>query len=149
MSIMEILSKNCVVCGQEFLKPKTLQMRAWLTRRMLCSITCRGILQSRNRMRENHPRWNDIPTYVGVHGWLHWNFGSAMRCENRENQTLSFSCSQVSMRFQWANKHNKPYERDRENFFMLCVSCHKKYDLRDRYRLTPVILVNKRAELLV
>lgn len=84
-----------------------------------CSRIC---LQKGTRGR-NHPMWKGNKVgYKAIHNWLHTRFGSANRCEN-------IRCSKKSKSFQWAKLRKKRYERKRRNYWMLCYSCHKKYDI--------------------
>ena len=59
--------------------------------------------------------------YGGIHYWLKNKFGKANKCENP-------NCKNISTSFEWAKLKGKKYERKRENFWMLCVNCHRKYD---------------------
>jgi len=59
--------------------------------------------------------------YDAVHRWLSRNHGIANRCESNE-------CRKVSIKFTYALKHGCKYKRNRKNFLMLCVSCHRRYD---------------------
>lgn len=60
--------------------------------------------------------------YRKLHHWLINNFGYANKCE-KEN------CRHNNpKRFEWALIHGKTYEYKRENFMMLCPSCHRLYD---------------------
>ena len=74
-------------------------------------------------LRKNENR----PFYDSVHYWLKYNYGRASKCENKK-------CPQVSKKFDWAKKFGKSYEYKRTNFFQLCHSCHKKYDVTDEFR---------------
>jgi len=65
---------------------------------------------------------------IDIHNWLRHMFGKANKCNNREKHVLTFNCSGKSKRFDWAKKKNCNYERKRENFYMLCGSCHSIYD---------------------
>lgn len=62
--------------------------------------------------------------YDRVHSWLRKNFGKACRCESN-------NCTKKSKSFHWALIHGFEYENKRENFKMLCQSCHKIYDTTD------------------
>lgn len=62
--------------------------------------------------------------YDAIHKWLKYHYGSPYRCENP-------LCQGVSKRYHWAKIEGKEYEHKRENFMMLCASCHHKYDLTD------------------
>jgi hypothetical protein len=75
---------------------------------------------------DNNPRWKgDKVGYHGVHDWLNRIFGKADRCE---------LCGASDKRmYHWCKKLGAPYFRNRENFIMLCVSCHRKYDWREEW----------------
>ena len=70
----------------------------------------------------------DRKSYISLHSWIRHNFGSANKCE-------SLSCSKVSNNFQWSLLKGKKYEKKRENFWMLCSSCHKLYDFNNNARI--------------
>lgn len=59
--------------------------------------------------------------YCNVHQWLRRTFGAANKCEG-------ICCSGVSRKFEYALLKGKVYEKKRDNFIMLCHSCHIKYD---------------------
>jgi hypothetical protein len=71
-------------------------------------------------------------TYGTVHLWINQNFGKADRCENK-------LCKNKSKKYHWAKLKDKVYEFKRENFIMLCASCHYYYDERFKNKI-----VNKR-----
>lgn len=145
---MKKLIKKCEQCNKVYKKPYTISFYVFSNRRF-CTNKCRGIARSSELVKENHPRWNKKPTYIGIHGWLHWNYGKATQCDNREKQFLFFNCSEKSNNYQWANNHEKPYERDKNNFFMLCRSCHAKYDLFDKERVTELLIIKNRVQLVI
>ena len=60
-------------------------------------------------------------TYTRIHGWLIKNFGKADKCENKK-------CERKSKTYDYALKKGETYARDRKRYFMLCRSCHIKYD---------------------
>lgn len=60
--------------------------------------------------------------YTAVHDWLRRHYGRPDRCE-------SPTCSGRSTIYHWAKLHGVDYEHKRENFIMLCVSCHHIYDM--------------------
>lgn len=60
-------------------------------------------------------------TYAKVHGWLSYRIGRAFYCE-------SPNCKGISKNYEWALIKGKRYAKKRENFIMLCVSCHRLYD---------------------
>lgn len=74
----------------------------------------------------------DKAGYVAIHSWLKSNFGKPTKCENKlcvyprinaGNKVVKFP-----KRFTWALLKGKKYSHNRNNFIMLCMSCHKKYD---------------------
>lgn len=61
--------------------------------------------------------------YIQIHTWIVRTFGKATKCENKK-------CSYKNpKRYEWALKKGCEYCRKRENFIMLCPSCHRKYDM--------------------
>jgi hypothetical protein len=64
--------------------------------------------------------------YWNIHTWLRRHYGSANRCENK--------CGETRLdHFEYALIHGKKYERNRENFIMLCKKCHHLYDKISRF----------------
>lgn len=60
--------------------------------------------------------------YRKLHHWLVNNYGKANKCEE-------VNCEYPHpKRFEWALINGKEYEYNRDNFIMLCPSCHRKYD---------------------
>ncbi len=75
-------------------------------------------LKSPLTANENHYLWKgDEVGYKAIHGWLRRNYGIPDKCEQCES----------TKRIEWANKNGK-YIRKREEWIMLCSSCHHKYD---------------------
>src|SRR3990167_5514729 len=71
---------------------------------------------------ENNLMWKgDNAGYFTIHSWLKRHFGKANKCENP-------NCKKISNRFHWAKLKGKRYIHKRENFWMLCSSCHTIYD---------------------
>jgi len=60
--------------------------------------------------------------YYKIHNWLAKNYGRASICENPDCKCKSIK------RYEWAKLKGKDYEKNRDNFIMLCCSCHRKYD---------------------
>ncbi len=74
-------------------------------------------------------KWEgDNVGYSALHYWLQRTYGKANHCENRKNNILKFECSKESKNYNWALIKGKKYKRKRENFIMLCHSCHLKDD---------------------
>ncbi len=70
----------------------------------------------------NANAWKDKVGYGGVHWWLNNKHKKKGVCENKECEVP------VGCKTQWALKPNKKYEKVRDNFLELCVSCHRKMD---------------------
>ena len=71
---------------------------------------------------ENHARWKGIKAgYMAKHTWIRKHYGKANKCENP-------NCLGKSNTFDWALLKGKQYDHNRENFWMLCRSCHLSYD---------------------
>lgn len=63
-----------------------------------------------------------------IHGWLKFIYGKANKCESKK-------CNHKSKHYVWAKLKNKEYDFKRANFWMLCASCHRLYDMTDEIRL--------------
>jgi len=64
--------------------------------------------------------------YARVHRWINRKKGKANKCENPD-------CDFTTKKYHHALKKGCNYEKKEENFLMLCVKCHKKYDWKDEY----------------
>lgn len=87
-----------------------------------------------NMVAEKNPAWKGEKVgYRALHIWIRRNFGKPFKCENPDCIYPRMGDKKRWMlqpkRFDWANK-SKEYSRNKEDWFMLCVSCHKKYDLK-------------------
>lgn len=71
-------------------------------------------------------------THGTIHLWLVKNYGKPTHCENE-------LCKKTSTKLHWAKVKDKSYDFKRENFIMLCASCHYYYDERYKTRI-----INKR-----
>lgn len=77
---------------------------------------------------EKHPNWKgDNAGKVAMHLWVHSRKGNPSQCS---------VCGMVGNNFQihWANI-NHTYKRNLDDYIALCVSCHKKYDLKNGLRI--------------
>ncbi len=86
--------------------------------------------------KENHPHYsrfkkNPSQHYSNIHKWLRKYFGKANKCENKK-------CQKKSKTFVWANISRK-YKRKRDDFMMLCQSCHIKADKNGGIKKSNVI----------
>ena len=66
--------------------------------------------------------------YYKTHSWLKYWYGRADKCENDK-------CDYKNpKRYEWALIKGKAHEKKRENYIMLCPSCHRKYDYTEEHR---------------
>ena len=84
------------------------------------------------------------PTYNAIHKWLVYNYGSASKCDK---------CGRVnSKKYEYALIIGKKYEKNRNNFWQLCSSCHSIYDRRidklTKVKLKPVLAEKKDGTIL-
>ena len=87
------------------------------------------------KYNELNPNWKgNKAVYSAYHWWLKNKFGSANQCDNinciyprliDDGRVLA----EKPKRFEWALIKGKQHEHKRENYIMLCPSCHRKYDL--------------------
>jgi len=74
------------------------------------------------------PRYKgDDAGYSAYHKWLEKYYGKANKCEGKD-------CNKKSKMFHWALIKGKKHSHKRENYMMLCASCHQKYDMTDEFR---------------
>lgn len=76
-------------------------------------------IDKRSKEEEKH--------YNNIHQWLRNNHGKAYKCDN-------IDCMSSSQNYEWAKLKGKEYEKDVNNFHMLCKSCHTIYDFTDDTR---------------
>jgi len=77
-----------------------------------------------NFQGKNNPMWKgDKACYTSFHNWLNKHYGKANKCENP-------ICPGGSNMFHWAKLKNKTYQHKRINYIMLCVYCHRLYDIK-------------------
>lgn len=78
--------------------------------------------------QENRNWRGQNASYPAFHSWMLINFGKASSCESE-------NCSRKSKTYDWALIHGKNYDHKRENFMMLCRSCHVKYDMTEERKI--------------
>ena len=80
----------------------------------------------KGRYGEESRRWKgDKAGYVAIHMWLTKHYGKGDVCQKCRTTTAS--------RLEWANI-SKAYQRTRDDWLVLCPSCHRKYDERNHCR---------------
>jgi len=89
-----------------------------------CSHKCKTTAQFKEQV-ENVKGVEDGLSISGIHGWVQRNFEKSEMCDfcNEKPEPAKDGRS----RLHWANKSGK-YLRDREDWHVLCVSCHSDYD---------------------
>lgn len=100
----------------------------------------KGIKQSKESITKrvnktkgsNHCFWKGEKVgYDALHTWLKREFGKPYKCEQRGCIYPRHNARGVLMlspsRYEWANITGE-YLRDRDNWKMMCPSCHRKYD---------------------
>lgn len=81
---------------------------------------------------KNNLNWKgDKVGYFSLHAWLARTFGKADKCEACGISEIPPNRKRY---FHWALLKGKNYERKRENFWMLCQSCHIKYDMTQEWK---------------
>ncbi len=82
-------------------------------------------------------RWRgERAGYVAFHSWLKKYYGKPNKCEN-------LSCTfKKPKRYEYALREGCKHNHKRENYIMLCTSCHRKYDMTPelKERLTKQLL---------
>ena len=115
-------TKPCGSCSMPFEKPLNVGISHW-GRRRYCSKRCQ--YKASELVNEHARAWKGENVLVYTkHTWLYKNFGKANRCEMP-------TCEGKSTWFDWAKKTGCKYEKKRENFWMLCRKCHRKYDMTE------------------
>lgn len=107
---------NCIICNKSFYVPKSK-----VNRQKYCSKNCFDKSDRTYSKGENNYQWKKNPGYFTIHAWLVRIFGKANKCENPD-------CLKLSTIYHWAKIKGKKHERKRENYWMLCTLCHRKYD---------------------
>ena len=76
---------------------------------------------SKSLSKDKSYAWKgDEAGYFSKHSWINRHFIKPDKCE---------ICGVKSSNFNWCSKNHK-YTRNIKDYLYLCVSCHKKYDLK-------------------
>jgi len=79
---------------------------------------------------DKNPNWKGgVDIYRNTHSNLVKKYGGATICENRNYRLLPFACTRKSSQFDWAKKTGSNYTLEKDDYYQLCRSCHKKYDM--------------------
>lgn len=120
--------RTCECCGKQFVTHSNYISKGW---GKFCSRACRAAWQSEHLKGENAPQWKgENIGYGRKHEWLTQTYGQPTPCdycgvEGKQNRHWSV---------EWALIKGKQYERKRENFMKLCISCHRRYDFTEMTR---------------
>lgn len=118
----------CQVCSSKIIRKYTESFNC-LSQRKTCSRECNYKYNSGKK----HWAWKgESVTKTGKHSYIINNHGSANKCENREEMFLGFPCKRKSIRYHYAIKHGREYSKNINDYYSLCVSCHKKYDIKGK-----------------
>lgn len=76
---------------------------------------------------EKNCNWKgDKVGYWALHKWVYRILGKPITCEHCGKTGLT------GRKIHWANKSGQ-YLREKNDWLRLCVSCHRKYDLRNNF----------------
>lgn len=64
--------------------------------------------------------------YIQIHTWIKTKYGRASKCEHCKIENKK--------RYEWALKKGYEYEKNIDNYFELCVSCHRIYDYTEEMK---------------
>lgn len=115
---MNIYKRNCNNCKQ----PYAGYGKYYCSSR--CQPRIKHSLETRKKMSGAN-RWNwkgKKAGYYAFHQWLKTNYGKANKCENKD------CLRKKTKRYEWALLKGKKHDHKRKNYWMLCKSCHSKYD---------------------
>lgn len=124
----KLIERTCATCGKVFFKHPC---RIKVGKGIFCSHSC----HNRARLGEKHGQWKgDKVGYDALHTWVRRRLGKPLKCE---------FCDKTEGKFEWANKHRIYNRRELSGWISLCVSCHRKYDVTEPFRLSKKILAKK------
>ena len=91
-----------------------------------------GIPQPHN-INEKHHEWKgDKASYFAFHMWLIRKYGKANKCESLDcvypRKNANGKILLKPNRYEWSLVHGQEHGHYRDRYWMLCASCHRKYD---------------------
>ena len=108
--------RSCLICNKEF-RAKPSMIKRGLAK--VCSMECLYIHRKSFKGTKS-PAWKgDDAKYAAIHMWIATNFEKKIKCD--------FCGTTKFSRLEWANI-SKEYKRERNDWYILCPSCHRKYD---------------------
>jgi hypothetical protein len=74
-------------------------------------------------VNEQHYKWKGNKVgYKALHQWVNRKLGKANKCD---------MCKKQNTKYEWANI-SKSYKRELNDWFSLCVKCHRNYDIKQK-----------------
>jgi len=135
-------NRTCQYCNTQFRRIGLMSQARW-ERRKFCSTACGSKGKNSTHLKQfafgkgstvgirtrftglttsgkKNTNWKgDKASYTAKHIWVKNNFGSPKKCE--------FCGTDEDRMYHWANISQK-YTRNRQDWFRLCVPCHKHFD---------------------
>ena len=110
----------CPICNKQF---EVQAYRLKLRIKIACSRSCANVIRFTGKEKKKWGKakwfWKDKPNeYRNLHKKIGKLWGKANLCEK---------CNRKNTRYYWSNKTGK-YLLERNDWQMLCASCHWKYD---------------------
>ena len=136
------MKKKCSFCKNFFTRNKKYSTKQW-EKTKFCSLQCNSFFQkgkkrkswgkhteeTKKKLSLYNPQRGKFSSesYNAIHTWLFKNFR-----KDKEKNSCIF-CG--SIRFiEFALKKGEKHTHKRENYLLLCSSCHKKYDYTKEWR---------------
>lgn len=115
------VTRSCQTCLKKFIfYEKTNLSRP--SSGKFCSRKCLS-LWKKTLVGEKAVYWKgDKAGKSAIHKWIENKVGKPKKCD--------FCKTIKANKFEWANKDHK-YSRNLNNWFRLCTSCHRKYDVKN------------------
>lgn len=86
----------------------------------------RSEINRQNALKNPHRLKTHGGGYDAIHQWLNTHYGKANMCTGNK-------CLRISQTFQWALIKGKKHKHNRNNYMMLCSSCHRIYDQKPEW----------------
>lgn len=91
----------------------------------------------RGKRGSDTPRWKgQDASKSAFHKYLDKNYGQPKLCENKD-------CKGKGKWFDWCLKTGKKYSHNREDYFRMCRSCHRAYDMTPDLKRKAIINLAK------
>lgn len=111
---------RCVICTTSF------DFSSRYPEKVTCSRACAAKLQF---IRYGSGRTVKKPSYKGIHSWINLHFTRPEKCT--QCGITPSKGKDGRSKIHWANKSGE-YKRDITDWVALCISCHWKYDHKEK-----------------